>query len=524
MRLSVRLDGRMPRRWHLRLIERMTHRPGVAVCVDARPGPGALPGNAALLFRLEAMLRRLPGDGPSAPVDRARIDVAGPAWSGPPDLILDLCGDVEDGRVPVCRLAFDDAPGEAALLAALLAGRRPLVTIREGERLLASGRVGTEARSIMLTAFEDALVRTSSLVLAALDGTGPRLDGAPAARRHRQGLSALDLGARAARLGARMVSRRLRALCIRAPHWRTGWRSLSGPDVIDLRAHPASGWNVLPDDGRRFYADPFPIDDREGMVLFVEDYVYGQEKGVISAVRFGAEGPRGTPVPVLEAGHHLSYPFVFREGDTHWMVPESGSAGTLDLYRATAFPAGWVKEATLLSGLNASDPTLFRQGDRWWLFATVRDDGEHGGPFAGWGSYSDSLHLWSARDVRGPWEPHPMNPVVVDIASARSGGRIVERGGALFRPVQDCTETYGGALGLARIERLDALGYAQRVETILRPGPQFRGTGLHTLNRSRTFEFIDGAGSVLRRRPISHPARDHAEVNPRPGTKRRAST
>jgi hypothetical protein len=34
---------------------------------------------------------------------------------------------------------------------------------------------------------------------------------------------------------------------------------------------------------------------------------------------------------------------------------------------------------------------------------------------------------------------------------------------------------------------------------ILRAGPRFPGTGLHTLNRTQHFEFIDGAGRVRRR-------------------------
>ena len=502
MRLSVRLDGSAPRRWHLRLLDRIARRPGVRVSVDASAGPGGLPANAALLFSLEAMLRRLPRTGPAEPVDPAQLAPLEPDGAGPPDLILDLCGDaVATPATPVWRLRFDGAPGEGALLASLLAGRTPVVTLSEGERIVASGHVGTEARAIMLTAFEDALVRTMSLILAALDGNGPRLaeDAMRIGEVAKSGLSPLDLGARAARLGARMVARRLRALCVRAPHWRIGWRRLRGPDLLDLRAHPDTGWRTLPDDGRRFYADPFPVVDAGRTVLFMEDYVHADGKGVISAVGFGPDGPIGTPVPVLQAPHHLSYPFVFSEDGTHWMVPESGATGTLDLYRATAFPGGWVKEATLLSGLNASDPTLFRQGTRWWLFATVRDDGEHDGPFAGWGSYSDSLHLWSAPDFRGPWTPHPKNPVLIDIASARSGGRIVERDGALIRPVQDCRTGYGGALGLARIERLDDEGYAQRVETILAPGARFPGSGLHTLNRSPDFEFIDGAGQVRRR-------------------------
>lgn len=502
MRLCVRLDGGMPRRWHLRLLERLARRPGLSVCVDARPGPGVLPANAALLFGLEAMLRRLPRNGPSAPLTPAEREALPLEGQEPPDLILDLCGDAEAGTgTPVWRLRYDGAGGEASLLASLLAGRTPVVTLSDGEHILASGRVGTEARGVMLTAFEDALVRTMSLILASLGGAGPRLvNGSTFARDvPASAWSALDLGARAARLGSRMVARRLLDLCTRAPHWRIGWRRLTGPDVIDLRAHPEGGWRTLADDGRRYYADPFPVAHAGGTMLFVEEYGYAHDKGLISAVPLGPDGPIGTPVPVLEAAHHLSYPFVFEVDGTHWMVPESGTTGTVDLYRATAFPGGWVKEATLLSGLSASDPTLLRQDGRWWLFASVRDDGERDGPFAAWGSYSDALHLWSAPDFRGPWTPHPANPVLIDVASARSGGRIVARGGALFRPVQDCRDGYGSALGLARIERLDAEGYRQHVETILRPGPSFPGTGLHSLNRSADFEFIDGAGRVPRR-------------------------
>ena len=234
------------------------------------------------------------------------------------------------------------SPGEAGLLGSLLAGRAPVIALEDGHRLVASGRMGTERRGVMRTSFDDALIRTVSLLSAALAGRDERrLASVRSDAIVTPGeLAARQILARTGRILAHAVAQRLYHLCYHAPHWRVGWRHLAGPDVIDLRRHPETGWTVLPDDGRRFYADPFPLDHRGETWLFVEDYIHAIDKGIVSAVKVGADGPVGVPVPVLEEAHHLSYPFVFVRAGEVWMVPESGSTGTIDLYRATAFPGG----------------------------------------------------------------------------------------------------------------------------------------------------------------------------------------
>ncbi|GJE19051.1 glucosamine inositolphosphorylceramide transferase family protein [Methylobacterium marchantiae] len=493
MRLRLRLDGRALRRWHICLLERITALPGLEVEVDRSPGPGGLPDKAALLFRLEALLKRLSLDGLSSPAPASTL--AGyPESSAAASCILDLCGDASGGpKLPIWRLSFDGIAGEGALLASLLAGRSPVAALSTNGRIIASGRFGAEDRGTMLTAFEDGLIRSITLIVGALSGARPLLQQSASVSPDAPVLTVRTIGARTAKMAARLIIRRLYYLCYRAPHWRVGWRRLTGPDLVDLRTHPSSGWKDLPDDGRRFYADPFGIEHEGRTVLFVEDFPHATGKALISAVTFDMNGPIGTPVPVLEEPHHLSYPFVFEREGSFWMIPESCANDTVDLYRATAFPGGWVKEATLLRGVTASDSTLLERDGRWWMFATVRDQPADvgGGPILG--SYHDSLHLWSASDFRGPWTPHAGNPVLIDIASARPAGRIVERDGVLIRPVQDCRLGYGEALALARIDRLDDEGYAQTVETILRSGPLFPGTRLHTLNRASAFEFIDGS-------------------------------
>ncbi|MCJ2065601.1 formyl transferase [Methylobacterium sp. J-088] len=496
--VTVRLDRRSLRGWHIRLLDQLGQRPDRRVRIAWVTQGGGLPANAELLFRLEAAIHGLPRPG----LATAAEPVALAPYEARPDetvttgddIVLDLSGAPaaptdSSTTAPVWRLDFDGLPGEAGLLAALFARRAPVAALRGPDGApVAVGRLGAESHTVMLAAFEDYLARTITLIAAALDGAGSLNlpDGAEAPLQPGRAfdLDGFGAGRRAAGGLARQIARRLYALCFQGPQWRVGWRQVVGPDLIDLRRHPEGGWNDLPDDGRRFYADPFAIARNGAVTLFVEEFDYRRGKGVISAVDFEVDGPRGRPEPVLELETHLSYPFVFEADGQVWMIPESHASGTIDLYRATAFPRGWVHEAVLVDGVVASDATLLHHGGRWWLFATVR---------AGGGSYSDTLHLWHAPHFRGPWTPHRRNPVLIDVGSARAAGPVVARGGALIRPVQDCRGGYGAALGLARILRLDEEGYAQRVETRLGPGAAWPGSRLHMLSAAGGLEFIDGS-------------------------------
>ena len=486
-RLKVLLDGPGPRRWHLDLLESLSR---VHEGVEATLSRAASPAFEAAhkLFQWETVLNGLPRIEPWGPAPAAewrRFQVSDPRGA---DLTIDLSADGSPLSGAVMKVEFDGVAGEAGLVAAAVAGRSPVMRITRGDKLVAAGRLGAENPGVARLALEDMLARARAMILGAVDRemsvetpTLPRGE---------------DTGAKGHAAGSalpKLVSRRLRQrllrsvylACFRAPHWRVGWRKIGSGDMFDLRAHPESGWVSLPDDARRFYADPFPILRQRKLTLFVEEYDHARAKGIISAVEFGPDGPLGAPQPVLEQPYHLSYPFVFeRDGET-WMIPETCGAGRIELYRSRAFPGGWNREKILVDNVVASDATIIERDGKWWMFATVREGG---------GSYCDALHLWSAPDFRGPWTPHPRNPVLIDSASARPAGRMVERDGALYRPVQDCREGYGLALGIARVDRLDDDGFSQTVETILRPGPLWKGRRLHTLNAAGDFEFIDGSG------------------------------
>jgi hypothetical protein len=123
----------------------------------------------------------------------------------------------------------------------------------------------------------------------------------------------------------------------------------------------------------------------------------------------------------------------------------------------------------------------------WWLFATERD---------GHGSTSDTLVVFSAPSIEGPWIPHPMNPIVIDRRLARPGGAFVHVGGRILLPVQDGTEGYGGGLGLSELLALD-----RRTVRLSEPKPiaaagDWPYPKIHTLNRAGRLEVIDGIAAV----------------------------
>jgi len=495
--LQILLRRDQLRRWHHDLVAALDARPEVdevtVAWVAGSPDPDP---RLERLLRIDRALHRLPA-GRWACIPPALLD----AWSTDGDAVHDVTLDLagtgrHDGARPL-GLTFDGRPGEDALLNALLAGRLPVVAVvdRTDGRTVASGRPGSELPGLLPRALDDVLAGVVTIVVAAVADRDVRVDD--------EFDSATAYGAvrswprrvatTAAHAGVHALYRRL----YRAPHWRVGWRFLDdgADDVLGLGSVTTTPWRRLPDDGYHFYADPFPV-LREGRHhLFVEDFDHRVGRGVVSVVEMTPDGPAGTPRPVLERPYHLSYPWVGEDEGELWMVPESSAAGTLELYRAVAYPDRWEHAATLLQGAEISDATPFRHDGRWWMTATVR----HGG------SFSDTLHLWYAERLRGPWTPHSANPVLVDIAAARPAGRVVARDGQLLRPVQDGRSGYGAAIALAEITRLDNTAFEQRHVASIAPGGTWGGSRLHTLNRAGRLECIDGSARSprIRRRPAA---------------------
>lgn len=257
--------------------------------------------------------------------------------------------------------------------------------------------------------------------------------------------------------------------------WRIAMRVNNGPGVIDRLEWSNPEWRVLPDDGRRFFADPFLFAWNGRHWLFCEEYPYAVSKGILSVAAVGADGTIGSPRPILETDGHISWPQVFAHDGRVYMIPETSAAGRIELWQAADFPQRWVLDRVLIDGVLAHDPVLHLSESGATMLANVNDDG---------GSSWDALGLFHAPNLLREWRANERNPLMVDASCTRGASPIIQRGADLWRATQDCRTGYGDGLALCRLTRLDADGFAQEVVARLNAPPGLGADGVHSLSRA----------------------------------------
>jgi hypothetical protein len=233
-------------------------------------------------------------------------------------------------------------------------------------------------------------------------------------------------------------------------------------------------WLPRPKGRYAFFADPFAFGDD-----ILCEYLDRSSANRGSIVRLKRRGDAFEIEPILRRRWHLSYPYTFVVDGRCWCLPESWSNGVLSLVDAET----WREAATLVAA-PLVDPTVVQWAGLWWLFATIADA-------ANIDRADSHLYVWHAENPLGPWRQHPRNPVKADSASARPGGTPFVHEGRLFRPAQDCSRSYGGAINLMEVTRLDPAGFEERLHRRIDPIAPYVD-GIHTLSRFGDKTLVDG--------------------------------
>jgi hypothetical protein len=266
--------------------------------------------------------------------------------------------------------------------------------------------------------------------------------------------------------------------------WSVGVVDTSIERFLDPSFSPRVKWTASPD--RDIYvADPFGVAADEP--ILVEAFDQRRQLGTIRALDSRRPALADSVLPVSV---HASYPYLLRHRDDVYCVPELARSRSVRLFRAVRYPGDWAEVATLVDGVAAVDPTIVEHDGRWWMFFTNHDVDANA-----------VLHLWHAPDLLGPWEPHASNPVKTDVRSARPAGTPFVHDGRLYRPAQDCSETYGGAVVLNEVEVLTPTRFSERVAGRVRLADDPRAAaGCHTLSAAGAATLVDGKRRVFARR------------------------
>lgn len=457
MRVAVRASGLERPAWQSRMIDRLRALPGIEVVETHEPRP-LLPADVFLD----------PGESALVPVE-APVSRLG-YWRfifGP------------EGRLGEPGLREYEA-GERGVMARLVSidpHRR--ATQLESGVLKAVTHSLDETRNRLYDAMAEWPARALRQVLEDpfLRLRGPAVTLAPPTASRVQNTSSPSMTSVLRGYGRRLA----REFC--EEHWAIGVIHKPVQHVVDSFDPAAIRWLTPPEGG--VIADPLGAIERDGtLTILAEAYTFEDRRGRIVAVDVQNDRVVRGPREVLPLPVHASYPHLIEHQGQLYCLPETSALGRVQLYRAAPHPENWVEDRILLQSFAGADATVHRYDGRWWMFVGDHSDQDEA-----------KLHVFHAPDLFGPWQPHAMNPVKCDLRSARPAGALFEHAGALYRPAQDCSETYGGAVAVNRVTQLTPTEFAEETVNVLRPAPEYPH-GLHTLTGVGGYTLVDGKREV----------------------------
>ena len=227
----------------------------------------------------------------------------------------------------------------------------------------------------------------------------------------------------------------------------------------------------------KFVADPFMIRDGSTWYMFFEVYNGETNHGDIGYATSEDGYKWKYNKIILDEKFHLSYPYVFKWQDQHYMIPESFDTVSVRLYKAVDFPTQWIFVKTLLEGEPYVDPSIFRHNNKWWLFTATPS--------------CDTLKFYYANTLEGPWKEHPKSPIIQgDADIARPGGRVLTFDNRIIRYTQDDYPTYGNQVWACEITKLTMANYEESLvckTPIIKAagGRIWNGQGMHQVDPHR---------------------------------------
>ena len=257
-------------------------------------------------------------------------------------------------------------------------------------------------------------------------------------------------------------------------HWRIGLRRTSQDWPIEYN----TPFQTLKGEKGYWYADSLLFENDNKHYLFCEAFNVKEQKGEI-AVSVLEDGNWSIPQVIISNNYHMSYPCVFKYGNDIFMIPESQENNTLELYKSEAFPFQWKKVANLAEGEKYADATVFGYNEELYII-TYKSKERNAILF------KLSIPNYTIKQIK---DIHYTDNI------GRPAGTIIRVENKVYRPSQDCRNTYGERVlwnkiifdgGYEEVNLIDGIDN----KNVLIEGK--KGVDkIHTFSRAGSYEAID---------------------------------
>lgn len=234
-------------------------------------------------------------------------------------------------------------------------------------------------------------------------------------------------------------------------------------------------------------ADPLPIETKNGLFLFFELYDKKRSKGVIACSELIGD-TFSEPRIVLDAEYHLSFPFVFSHDGKYFMIPETGSNNTIELYECDNFPYEWSRKAVLEKNIHSSDTIVIKRKKDLYVIASVLRGN----------NACDAVNSIYELNI----EKNKLHKLYFSKENGchgiRNAGPFFQTNDCLYRPGQNCDGLiYGKSLIIFQVLKFDSDDYVEEEKICVEPdsivvkGYDGKFEGIHTYSVMQDYEFID---------------------------------
>lgn len=251
-------------------------------------------------------------------------------------------------------------------------------------------------------------------------------------------------------------------------------------DVLTLKS--SKWWSLF--NPTLMKADPFLFVKDDILYLFYEDMGFSYGGGRIMMMYSKDLKTWSKPVQIThEPDCHFSYPWVFEENGNIYMMPETGRAHNIRLYKAEKCNMADfrlhkiilerpVEEQNDIT-FDFADSCIHKKEGVYYLFTSIMKDNKY------------YLELYISDLLDGKYVRHPMSPVCEGNRYGRCGGSLIYDGDRLYRPAQDCENEYGGQIHILEIDELTPTTFKEHVAKENGLPKEIYREGGHQLNFAR---------------------------------------